>query len=246
MVWPKLPGPAFWTIIVTAVLLTTVTIAGYATDMSWDTISDMVTRSGRLRNTFALFTGFILVCQGYYTVTMYRRWTTRAALYSADPHYFGAVFVTLGYLMSFAGSVGFAIVSTDIAEDEHIIYAGVAFTGIYMYLLAFGCVAWYYHDGNGCECEKGGGALWPNVAVVCLALPAWTTIVFLVDYYSGQAFCFEYAYVWEFIYVISMLGAALGLYIKEPVPLSVGAPLRSHEPVEFGPFTFKCHPELVF
>jgi len=244
MPWPELPGPAFWTIIATAVLLAIVTIAGYRADMSWDTISDMVTRSGRLRNTFALFTGFILVCQGYYTVTMYRRWASRAALYTGHtPHYFAATFVTLGFVMSFAGSVGFAIVSTDIAEDEHIVYAGVAFTGIYMYLLAFGCVAYYYHNGNGNKGEKGGGALWPRVAGLCLAAPVLTTIVFAVDYYSGQAFCFEYAYVWEFIFVISMLGAALGLYIKEPVPVKQK---RTHDRVFLGPFELDYQPVLVF
>jgi len=246
MVWPKLPGPAFWTIIVTAVLLTTVTIAGYATDMSWDTISDMVTRSGRLRNTFALFTGFILVCQAYYTITMYRRWTTRAALYSDDPHYFAAVFVPLGYAMSFAGSVGFAIVSTDIAEDEHIVYAGVAFAGIYMYLLAFGCVARYYPNGNGKPGEKGAGALWPRVAGVCIGVPVVATAVFAIDYFTRKAFCYDYSYVWEFIFVISMLGAALALYIEEPVPPEKGDDKRPHDTVYFGPLKIDYRTDFLF
>lgn len=240
MAWPKLPGPAFWAILVTAVLLTTVTMAGYAHDMSWDTISDMITRSDRLRNTFALFTGFILVCQGYYVVTMYRRWATRAALYKHhSPIYFSTAFVTLGYLLSFAGSVGFAIVSTDISEDEHLVYAGIAFTGIYMYLLAFGGLASYYHNGNGAADEVGGAALWPMASSLFLLVPVATSIVYAIDhYYFDASFSREYAYVWEFIFVISMLGAALSLYVNKPG----GSPgTREHQEVHYGPITLQAH-----
>ena len=131
--------------------------------------------------------------------------------------------------MSFVGSVGLAIVSTDIDDDEHVVFAGVAFSGIYMYLLTFGCVAWYDQSTTSDTYEKRAGAMWPHLAGVCLAAPVLATVAFAVDRYTGNKFS-NYGYVWEFIFVISVLGASLGLYIREPSPVHASTRLHARIP----------------
>ena len=224
MPWPKMPGPAFWSIVLTAALLLTATIAGYLEGDSWNTLSDMITRNSRLRNAFALFVGIMVICQGFYTFTMYKRWANRAALYKHEPTYAPAVLVTLGYLMSLGGSVGFAIVSTDISQDEHVTYAAIAFAGIYVYLVTFGLLAWYYPSGNGAPKEENGSALWPKLAAAFLVVPILALIVYAVCD-CGSA----YGYVWEFIFIVCMLGAACSLYVEDQSGKVSG---RKHEPVK--------------
>ena len=211
-----MPGPAFWAIVLTAALLLTATIAGYLSGDSLDTISDMITRSPRLRNAFAMFVGVIVVCQGFYVYEMHKHWTQRAALYKTHNKLRGTTaIIALGYLASFGGSVGFAIVSTDIDESEHVTYAGTAFAGIYVFLLAFTYLAYYYQEGNGArDDEHGKGAYWPFLAGISLTIPVLALIVFAVANAMGEPFSRDYDYVWEFIFVACMLVASLCLYIE--------------------------------
>jgi len=219
----RMPGPAFWAIVLTAALLLTATIAGYLSGNSLNTISDMITRSPRLRNAFAMFIGVIVVCQGFYVYEMHKRWTQRAALYTTHNRLRGTTaIIALGYLASLGGSVGFAIVSTDIDKSEHVTYAGTAFVGIYVYLLAFTYLAFYYQDGNGARGEHGKGAYWPLLAGISLDLPVLALIVFAVANAMGEPFSRDYDYVWEFIFVACMLVAALCLYIENQDKLQGG------------------------
>ena len=227
----KLPGPAFWAIVITFVLLLTVTIAGYLHGEKWNAISDMVTRNPRLLNAFALTVGVMTICQAFYVVTMYRRWIRRAALYGHKPVYAPAAPVFIGFLMSVGGSWGFAIVSTNIDEPAHVTYAVVAFTGIYIYLFTFGVLAWYYPNGNGAPGEVHGSALWPHVAAACLAVPFVALLVYGIAHWAGDPISSTYDYVWEFLFVTSMLLAALALYIEDQKGRS---PDREHTPVKMG------------
>ena len=204
MPWPNLPGPAFWSIVITAVLLLTATIVGYLHGESWDTLSDMITRNNRLRNAFALMVGIMVMCQGFYTLRMYKRWANRAALHGDEPSYALSIAVTVGYLLSFGGSVGFAIVSTDIAQGEHVTYAAIAFAGIYMYLLAFEAMEVYY-----------GGALWPRLSAFFLVVPVVALGVYAVCHWAGEPISRDYDYVWEYIFIVCMVGAACSLFVKK-------------------------------
>lgn len=225
-----MPGPAFWAIVLTAALLLTATIAGYLSGDSLDTISDMITRSPRLRNAFALFVGVIVVCQGFYVYEMHKHWTQRAALYKTHNKLRGTTaIIALGYLASFGGSVGFAIVSTDIDESEHVTYAGTAFAGIYVFLLAFTYLAYYYQKGNGARGEHGKAAYWPFLAGISLAIPVIALIVYAVSDAMGEPFSRDYDYVWEFIFVACMLVASLCLYIESQDNLQAG---RTYTPVK--------------
>jgi len=227
-----MPGPAFWAIVLTAALLLTATIAGYLSGDSWNTISDMITRSPRLRNAFALFVGVIVVCQGFYVYEMHKRWTQRAALYRTHNKLRGTTaIIALGYLASLGGSVGFAIVSTDIDKSEHIVYAGTAFTGIYVFLVAFTYLAFYYQEDNKDCNDHGKGAYWPLLAGISLDIPVLALIVYAVSDAMGEPLSRNYDYVWEFIFVTCMLVASLCLYLESQDNLQGG---RVYYPVKYG------------
>jgi len=196
----KLPGPAFWAIVLTAVLLSVATVAGYMHGNTWDTISKMITRSERLQNAFAMFIGMIIMCQGFYVLTMYRRLTETAREQGDEPTYAPALLVSLGYLASLGGSAGFAIVSTDISEDTHTVYATIAFIGLYVYLLSFAATAYYYRA----NCR----VLWPKMAALFLFAPVVAMLV-----YKATSVSSEYLYAWEFIFAGSMLGASCSLFV---------------------------------
>lgn len=202
----KLPGPAFWAIVVTAVLLSVAAFAGYMHGNSWDTISKMITRNERLQNAFAMFIGMIIMCQGYYVLTMYKRLSEVAKQQGDEPTYAPPLLVSLGYTASLAGAAGFAIVSTDISESTHTVYATIAFIGLYVYLLAFAATAYYYRR------VPGFGVLWPKMAAFFLLAPVIALVV-----YASVSVSSEYLYVWEFIFLASMMGAACSLYVPDPV-----------------------------
>jgi uncharacterized membrane protein len=234
----RMPGPAFWAIVLTAALLLTATIAGYLSGDSWNTISDMITRSPRLRNAFSLFVGVIVVCQGFYVYEMHKHWTQRAALYKTHNKLRGTTaIIALGYLASLGGSVGFAIVSTDIDKSEHVVYAGTAFIGIYVFLVAFTYLAFYYQEGNGtCNDEHGKGAYWPLLAGISLDIPVLALIVYAISDAMGEPLSHDYDYVWEFIFVACMLVASLCLYIESQDNLDGN---RTYQPVKFGWITLR-------
>lgn len=192
------PDQAFWAIVATAVLLVIATIAGYVHGDSWDTISEMITRNERLQNAFAMFMGMIVLCQGVYVVVMYNRLSRIAQQIGQAPTYAAALFVTIGYALTLGGSVGFAIVSTDISQDEHTVYAATAFGGTYMYLLAFGAAARYLR----------ANVLWPRSAALLLCVPAVCAVL-----YAATGIFDDYMYAFEFIFVGSLLGAACSLYL---------------------------------
>ncbi len=231
MVCDRMPGAAFWAIVLTTVLLLTATIAGYLSGDSWATISEMITRSPRLRNAFSLFVGVIVACQGFYVYKMHQRWTQRAALYTTHNKLKGTTaFIVIGYIASFAGSVGFAIVSTDIDQSQHIVYAGTAFVGIYVYLTAFTYLAFFYQNGNGDCTENGKAAYWPQLAGVMLDIPVMALVLYAVSDAIGKPLSRDYDYVWEFIFVGCMLVAALCLYIESQANLQGN---RSYEDTKF-------------
>jgi len=108
------------------------TLVGYYEGDGWDTISDMITRSPRLRNAFALFVGFLCVAHYYYCTEMLRRWERYGWTVRVEK-----AAVWLGMLVSFGGAVGFAIVSTDDNQKQHMYFAAVAFSGMWLYIFVF-------------------------------------------------------------------------------------------------------------
>ena len=121
-------------------LLLLVTLLGYYHGSNWDTISDMITRNGRLRNCFALFVGIIIVAQLYYCIEMLRRFRQQ----NAKLHVL-KLLVWVAMATSVGGAIGFAIVSTDIGADQHLFFAAIAFTSIYVYIVTFYYVAHNHH-----------------------------------------------------------------------------------------------------
>ena len=195
------PGPAYQAIVASFVLLIVITIAGRLQGHNWDTISQMITRSPRLRNAFAIVVGWIILCQLYYVVTMYHRWARIARANKPNGvHrlYWPLPFVVVGILCSVGGSVGFAIVSTDISKTEHTGFAGVAFAGMYIYLATFAVLSRKYP----------GTVLWDKLAYAFMCIPILSVIVWAAWRPSE-----DYYYVWEYVYLCSVFGAACALYV---------------------------------
>jgi len=195
------PGPAYIALVVSYAMLVAVTIAGRVQGDNWNTISDMITRNPRLRNAFAMIVGWLIVSQIYYVKVMYSRWSR------ISPHsiYWSMIFISIGIMASAGGSVGFAIVSTDISSKVHDMFAGVAFAGMYMYLVAF---MYLSH-------QSAGNVLSDTLARAFMLAPVLYTVICAI-WWSSMA----YSYMWEFVFVTSMFGAACALF----VPASVNIP----------------------
>ena len=113
------------------------TIVGYTEGDSLDTISDMITRTPQLRNAFAVFVTLMIIAQWYYCSEMIKRWRAcgqNLRVLSV------AIYVCM--VASFAGAFGFAINSTDVAEQEHLYFAAVSFIGTWGYIAIFCYIAW--------------------------------------------------------------------------------------------------------
>lgn len=198
------PDAAYMAIVACWVLLLLVTIAGRIQGDNWDTVSDMITRSPRLRNAFAVIVGWVVVCQLYYVTVMYHRWNKIAHMEASSqegttprPLYWPLTFALIGVVASAAGSVGFAIISTDISTLQHEYCAGTAFFGIYMYLAAFAWLAHAYDDKY---------ILSLRWATIFLIVPVLCSIIFI---FVRQ----HYLYIWEFVFITSVFGAACALYV---------------------------------
>lgn len=203
------PDLAYVAIVACWILLLLVTIAGRIQGDNWNTISDMITRSPRLRNAFAVIVGWIVVCQLYYVTVMCRRWSkivhaqARAAPHMTPrPLYWPLTFISIGAVASAAGSVGFAIISTDISTTQHEYCAVAAFLGIYMYLCAFAWLGYTFGDKH---------ILSLHAAWTMLAVPIICLLYFGISVQLDAAVT-DYLYVCEFVFVTSAFGAACALY----------------------------------
>lgn len=179
-------------------LITLATVAGYYEGTDWDTISDMITRSSRLRNAFALIVGVMIVAQAYYCLAMIRRWEKHGFLLRMEK-----VAVWFGMALSFGGAIGFAIVSTDIAERQHLIFAAVSFSGTWLYMSVFFYVAVAVHFMN------------TRSPVPSLRVATCNWIIMTVSgvMLAAQPFWRHYA---EYVYVVSLHAAALSLCVSQP------------------------------
>lgn len=182
---------ALLAILLSLTLVTLATLIGYYEGSSWDTISDMITRSDRLRNAFALFVGISVVAQYYYCNEMISRW------HSADQqltlHAYDAV-LKFAMLTCFGGAVGFAIVSTDIAERQHMYFAAVSFTGAWLYMSTFYKLA-QSHGQRYVIWLHGGTGFYFTMCVSGIALavqPSWAHYAEYVFVFSLHvtAICF--------------------------------------------------------
>ena len=218
----KQPGPAFWAIVFSGVLLLCATVVGYLHGETWDTISTMITRSEKLKNAFSMFVGMIIVFQSFYVYNMYNRVCRIAkARMGHEPTYAPALIVFISWMASVLGSAGFAINSTDIAASAHKVYAATAFLGVYIYLAAFYAAAYYY----------AAPIIWPDTAIVLLGIPWVLGIVYVAMSPSD-----EYLYAFEFPFLFCVLGAACALFIPDAKvrklepgykPLAIAYPLPS-------------------
>ena len=186
-------------------LITLATLAGYYEGSSWDTISDMITRSSRLRNAFALIIGLMIVAQAYYCVAMLRRWEQHGFVLRMEK-----IAVWFGMALSFGGAIGFAIVSTDIAENQHLLFAAVSFTGtwLYMAVLYYVSVAVYWMQKRSYVPSLAGA----TVSEVLLLI-------------SGVALAVQpsWRHYAEYVYVVSLHAAAFCLCVAKP-PAQKNAP----------------------
>jgi len=186
------------------ILIALATVVGYYSGDDWETISDMITRSDRLRNAFALIMGVSLSLQMYFASAMYTRYTKRASLYG-HTLYGVSLPLLVGLAGSLGGSVGFAIVSTDISQDEHIIFAGTAFVGIWIYLATFKGLAWYYpKETTGSD----KATVYPRMALATILVPFAMILLHAIGVMDDGL-----DYVTEFVFVAAMHLCAYCVYL---------------------------------
>lgn len=214
---------ALLAIVFSFLLILLATLVGYYEGEGWDTISDMITRSPRLRNAFALFVGLSIVCQYYYCSQMIQRWQKlqRKAMHVQE------TIINASMAICFGGAIGFAINSTDIATDEHMFFAAVSFSGAWLYMTVF-CLLGVEHGACYVVSREGGIILYFMMTISAIALaaqPSWK----------------HYA---EYVFVISLHAAALCFYVVNngamPYPMTAAAP--PHIPV--GPMALHPVPTL--
>lgn len=221
------PGPAFWAIIACAILLLAAGIAGYLTSPTIATLSEMITHNPEVRNLFGFIVGLVLLLQLFYVVLMYKRVKAKCKQFRTPSALFAGV--ALGFAMMAGGSGGFATVSTDISSETHTVFAAVAFAGLYLYLLTFAAVI---------HVEKLK-VLWPDGAAAFLCVPVLCLIAWLA---TGRDSSHDYVY--EFVFIGSMLAAACCLFMQREEPLQ--CVFRSSKTVYIVPTADEQPASLVF
>lgn len=190
------PGPAFWAIVVSGILLMVAAVAGYISSPRVDTISEMITNSERTQNGFSLIVGIIIVCLLGYGWVMYHR------LKQVTRHVHTLLAGTLiGFAMFVGGAAGFVVNSTDLSASTHTTFAAVSFIGMYVFLLTFQYISWR-------AAPSFGGVLWPDGAMAFLFIPVVCGIVYLAA--GGDS---GYLYVYEFVFLGAMFGAACSVFV---------------------------------
>lgn len=183
------------------------TLVGYYEGEGWATISEMITRSPRLRNAFALFIGLMGIAQYYYCEEMLQRWERYGWSLRVEK-----VIVWLAMTVSFAGAVGFAIVSTDDNETQHLYFAAVSFAGAWVYIAV---LYWMAYQAPLKARASMGGAMAP----VEPSMPVATACMVLLNA-SGVALMFQPSWMQyaEYTFVASLHLAAACLCMPEEPP----------------------------
>jgi hypothetical protein len=163
-------------------------------DGTFDTVSAMVARADLTLHGFAMVTVAMVACQAYWVYTQLQRWGMlhRQAGGGWSKHIVASTCIALGSLGGIVGSLGFGIVSTNLEQEQHLRFAGIAFSGSLLYLIGFAYLsrkAETVHSSN-------LGIFWIVLGICCLVLLA----------YDGE-------FWWEYILVTALHVAALALTI---------------------------------
>jgi hypothetical protein len=136
----------------------------------------------------------MVACQVYWVYTQLQRWgyLHRQAGGGWSKHIVASTCIALGSLGAMVGSLGFGIVSTNLKQEQHLRFAGVAFSGSLLYLIGF---AYLSHKSDQVH-SIGLGIFLIVLGTCCLVLLA----------YGGE-------FWWEYILVTALHAAALALTI---------------------------------
>ena len=131
------------------------------------------------------------------------------------------------------GSVGFATVSTDISNTEHTAFAAVAFLGMYIYLATFAVLS-HQHPGV---------VLSASLAYKLLCIPVISVIVWAAWQPPDH-----YLYIWEYVYICSVFGAACALYVypSDEKPSNYSGAAQSEKRVTHNASMYVAPPGLLF
>lgn len=191
--------PAWWAIVVSYSMVLGFTLGIGLRDNRWDTISEMVARADLTLHGFAMVTVSMLGCQVYWIRLQIERWTKKpadGAVKSSAPwlrHPFTTACIALGAIGSTVGTLGFGIVSRNLSKEDHIRFAGVAFTSVLLYLLGFFKL---------------------SVASVATTTPHSSRAAALLLALAGLSLVMlwqDKGYGWEYVLVTALHGGALAL-----------------------------------
>lgn len=199
--------PAWWAIVVSYSMVLGFTLGIGLRDNRWDTISEMVARADLTLHGFAMVTVGMLGCQVYWIRLQIERWTEKpadGAVKSSAPwlrHPFTTACIALGAIGSTVGTLGFGIVSRNLSKEDHIRFAGVAFTSVLLYLVGFFALR---HQTPRDDTSHSSHA-----AALLLVLAALSLVMLWQD--KG--------YGWEYVLVTALHGSALSLTLPNAQPI---------------------------
>lgn len=199
--------PAWWAIVVSYSMVLGFTLGIGLRDNRWDTISEMVARADLTLHGFAMVTVGMLGCQVYWIRLQIERWTEKpadGAVKSSAPwlrHPFTTACIALGAIGSTVGTLGFGIVSRNLSKEDHIRFAGVAFTSVLLYLVGFFALR---HQ------TPRDDALHSSHAAALLLVLAALSLVMLWQ---------DKGYEWEYVLVTALHGSALSLTLPNAQPI---------------------------
>jgi len=187
-------------------------------DLPLDTISTLVAREPLTLHGFAMVTVAMVACQIYWVRSQVQRWgklhkgelvgqqdsVTMSPL--PDPripttdgwsqHPVASTCIALGSVCSVVGSLGYGIVSTNLEPEQHERFAGVAFGGVFLYLVGFAFL------GREAKAKATSvNSFWTGTVLLVLSA------ICLYQLAKGEK------YWWEYILVSALHGGALALTI---------------------------------
>jgi hypothetical protein len=218
--------PAWWSIVVSYCMVFGFTVGiAVRDDLPLDTISTLVAREPLTLHGFAMVTVAMVACQIYWVRSQVQRWgklhkgelvgqPKGVATLEADPrldpripttdgwsqHPVASTCIALGSVCSVVGSLGYGIVSTNLEPEQHERFAGVAFGGVFLYLVGFAylgfTVRWTKKRAVQSYWTLGTGTALLVLSAICLYQLA-----------KGDE------YWWEYILVSALHGGALALTV---------------------------------
>ena len=210
--------PAWWSIVVSYMIVSGFVIGIGLRDGSLATVSSMVARSPFTLHAFAMATLAIVACQMYWLHTQLERW--------AKPDFrfwykrpVALTLVVIGAVGTTVGTLGFGVVSTDLSETKHIRFAATSFVAVLFFELGILLVAVEDTPYAKVAKEQPSKPAAQPIAEEYPGEPRYmdtAVIMWILAVVSLVLFGLDEPYFWEYILITALHACALS--VTKPLP----------------------------